>query len=279
MDRWANNTVRTLGIILASILLIFGSLLLGLLSLCAFGAVFGSASSRNGTLFLVALVLFIVFGGLVIARLAKGIVRESKFQPAIQTGPDPSVPASDSGAGWGDESLPRLSPASRAAVHHLIYAIAVQIGIGAMSWLWTLQIVVSTLKFPSYLWTPLITGLAYDLPYAAIIFGLLRNPRRRTLSYALTVPGILILFGFVSSGTAILYLARMNRPLSSLVVLIPWAVNFLIFYLAWKAIRQIGIHPDHRSLLVSALVAFLYFCCVPVLATFLYLFVPRLLHG
>jgi len=278
MDRWASNTIRTLGIVLASILLILGSLLLGLLSLCSYGGVFGSANKSNGTWFLTGLVLFIGLGGLVIAKLAKGIVRESATQ-GVQVATADTVSDSTSEPLAADAVLPALSPASQAAIHRLIYAIAAQIGIGALSWFWALRYTIADLKIAPSLWIPVVSGLAYDLPYAAIIYGLLRRPGRRTVAYALTVPGILILYGFFSSFVAIFYLLRMDRPVASLALLIPWALHILIFYLAWKAIRQIGIHPDHGSLLVAALVGFLYFSFLPFLTAALYRFGPRMLHG
>jgi hypothetical protein len=279
MDRWAKNTIRTLGIVLASILLIIGSLVLALLSVCAYGGAFGTPNKNTGTLYLVGLVLFVCAGALVIAKLAKGIIRDSAPAPAAGstaavTSVDPSSEQSRS-----DDSLPHLSPGSKTAIHGLIYAIAAQIGLGALSWFWTLRLRVSSLKASPYLWAPLLSVLAYNLPYVAIIYSLLRKPGRRTFAYALTVPGILILYGLFSSFAAVFYLARINRPLSSLALLFAWALHILIFYLAWKAIRQIGIHPDHGSLLVAGLVTFLYFSLLPFLSTALYVFAPRLLHG
>ena len=173
-----------------------------------------------------------------------------------------------------------MSPASKAAIHQLIYAIAAQIGLGALSWFWTLRFTAKTLKASPCLWAPLLSGLAYNLPYIATVYYLLRRPDRRTLAYALTVPGILVLYGLFSATAAIFYLARMNLPISSLAIVFAWALHIMIFYLAWKVIRQTGIRPDHRSLLIAGLVTFLYFSLVPVLSTALYAFSARfLLHG
>jgi hypothetical protein len=279
MDQWANNTIRTLGIVLASILLILGSLLLALLSVCAYGGAFGTPNKNTGTLYLVGLVLFICAGGFVIAKLAKGIIRDSGTSPATRNSAGGTVVASGSELSRSDNPLPHLSLASQTAIYGLIYAIAAQVGLGALSWFWTFQLRVSSLKASPYLWVPLLSVLAYNLPYVAIVYSLLRKPGRRTLAYSLTVPGILILYGLFSSFAAVFYLARINRLLSSLALLFAWALHILIFYLAWKAIRQIGLHPDHGSLLVAGLVTFLYFSLLPFLSTAVYVFVPRLLHG
>jgi hypothetical protein len=279
MDQWANNTIRTLGIVLASILLILGSLLLALLSVCAYGGAFGTPNKNTGTLYLVGLVLFICAGGFVIAKLAKGIIRDSGTSPATRNSAGGTVVASGSELSRSDNPLPHLSLASQTAIYGLIYAIAAQVGLGALSWFWTFQLRVSSLKASPYLWVPLLSVLAYNLPYVAIVYSLLRKPGRRTLAYSLTVPGILILYGLFSSFAAVFYLARINRLLSSLALLFAWALHILIFYLAWKAIRQIGVHPDHGSLLVAGLVTFLYFSLLPFLSTAVYVFVPRFLHG
>jgi hypothetical protein len=236
-------------------------------------------TKNTGTWFLLGLVVLIGLGVAGIAKLARGIVRESVLPHAVQGSADATLPPSPAEAGRVDGSLPHLSPASRAAIQRLICAIAAQIGIAAFSWLWALRHVISTLRPPLGIWTPIVSGVVADLPYAAIVYSLLRKPGRRTFAYALTVPGILIPYGFVSSFTAIFYFVRMSQPLYSLALLLPWALHILIFYLAWKAIRQIGIHPDHRSLLVSALVVFLYFSLMPFLSTIMYLFAAKVLHG
>jgi hypothetical protein len=279
MDRWAHNTIRTLGIVLASILLIMGSLVLALLSFCAYGGAFGTPNKNTGTLYLVGLVVFICAGALVIAGLAKGIIRDSAPAPAVGNPAPVTVVDPSSELSRSHDPLPHLSPASQTAIYGLIYAIAVQIGLGALSWFWTFRLRVSSLKATPYLWVPLLSVLAYNLPYVAIVYSLLRKPGRRTFAYALTVPGILILYGLFSSLAAVVYLARMNRPLSSLALVFTWTLHILIFYLAWKAIRQIGVHPDHGSLLVAGLVTFLYFSLLPFLGTAPYVLAPRLLHG
>jgi hypothetical protein len=170
MDQWAKNTIRTLGIVLASILTILGGLLLGLLSLCAYGGVFGSANKSTGTLYLVGLVIFIGLGGMVIANLAKGIIREpAVLPPPLPGATGTTIPSSSAETRTGDEGLPHLSPASRAAIHWLIYAIAAQIGIGALSWLWALRYAIANLKITPGLWAPVASGVAADLPYIAIV--------------------------------------------------------------------------------------------------------------
>src|SRR5271169_1974008 len=98
MDRFASNTLRTLSIVAISIFVIVGCLLLLLLALCA-GMLAGSGSSahhdpQTTKLFygsILAAVVLAIIGVLSIAKLAKGIVRES---PSSQlAAPQPESPS------------------------------------------------------------------------------------------------------------------------------------------------------------------------------------------
>src|SRR5258708_4367580 len=76
MERWAANTLRTLGIILTANVVLVGSLFLVLLSMCAAGGGFGGAKhSEQVVPYLVGAGLVLVLGIFVIVRLARGIFR------------------------------------------------------------------------------------------------------------------------------------------------------------------------------------------------------------
>jgi|SRR5579863_3390030 hypothetical protein len=101
MDRFASNTLRTLGIVFTSIFVIVCCLALLLLALCAgmLGGVGGSGHHDPQTVNLfygaiLVAVLIATLGVLVIARLAKGIVHE---------------PAGIGAPGWGQPPSPALS--------------------------------------------------------------------------------------------------------------------------------------------------------------------------
>jgi len=134
MDRFASNTLRTLGIVAVSIVVIIGSLALLLLALCAgmFGGIGGLGSSSHhdpqtvkvfyGSI--LAAVVLVIIGVLSIAKLAKGIVRESTALPAPQA-ESQSLPLAPSVT---HDVAAHLSPASRSAIHTLVLALAAQIG-------------------------------------------------------------------------------------------------------------------------------------------------------
>ena len=108
MDRFTSNTLRTLGIVAISIFVIVGCLLLLLLALCA--GMLGAAGNpahhdpRTTKLFygsILAAAILVIIGVLSIAKLAKGIVRESTALPAPQPEsqslpPSPPSPRSQS---------------------------------------------------------------------------------------------------------------------------------------------------------------------------------------
>jgi hypothetical protein len=81
LDRFLNNTLRTLGIVVVSIFVIVASLILLLLAICMASVSkggFGGAQDQSGLLTLVVAFLVFVGGGIfVIIKLSRGIVRET----------------------------------------------------------------------------------------------------------------------------------------------------------------------------------------------------------
>src|SRR5438445_5074168 len=125
MERWAANTLRTLGIILMAGFVLVGSLLLLLLSMCAANGDFGGNKHPEQVVpYLIATGLVLVLGCLVIVRLARGIFRSMPVAEPATAGVLPhSEPAS---------SVPlHLSPLGRKAIDRLIYALAAQIVLSA----------------------------------------------------------------------------------------------------------------------------------------------------
>ena len=270
MDRFASNTLRTLAIVAISICVIGGSLLLLLLALCA-GMLAGSGNPahhdpQTTKLFygsILAATILIIIGVLSIAKIAKGIVRESIALPAPQP-ESPSLPLAPSAT---HDVGTHLSPASRSAVHTLVLAIAAQIAaqiaIGVLGWQWALQSPLASFR-PS-LPIALLSGIASNLPYLILLFSLLRNPSRRAFAYSLVIPSLLILFGIFGNSASIFFFLRFAHSPASFLLLIPWALHIFILYLAWKAIRLTGIFPNPARLIVAAVVVVIYYSLLPVL--------------
>jgi hypothetical protein len=270
MDRFASNTFRTLGIVAISICVIVGCLLLLLLALCA--GMLGAAGNpahhdpQTTKLFygsILAAAILVIIGVLSIAKLAKGIVRESTALPAPQ--PDSqSLPLAPSVA---HDVAAHLSPASRSAIHTLVLAlaaqIAAQVAVGVLGWQWALQSPIASFR-PSVP-IALVSGVASNLPYLVLLFSLLSNPSRRTFAYSLVIPSLLILFGTFGNSASIFFFLRFAHSPASFLLLIPWALHIFILYLAWKAIRLTGIFPNPARLIVAAIVVVIYYSLLPVL--------------
>ena len=270
MDRFTSNTLRTLGIVAISIFVIVGCLLLLLLALCA--GMLGAAGNpahhdpQTTKLFygsILAAAILVIIGVLSIAKLAKGIVRESTALPAPQA-ESQSLPLAPSVT---HDVAAHLSPASRSAIHTLVLAlaaqIAAQVAVGVLGWQWALQSPIASFR-PSVP-IALVSGLASNLPYLVLLFSLLSNPSRRTFAYSLVIPSLLVLFGTFGNSASIFFFLRFAHSPASFLLLIPWALHIFILYLAWKAIRLTGIFPNPARLIVAAIVVVIYYSLLPVL--------------
>jgi hypothetical protein len=282
VDRFASNTLRTLAIIAISIFVIIGSLALLLLALI-FGALGGLGSPGHPdpqTLHLIygsilAVVVLVTVCVLIIAKLAKGIVRESADSqlPALQTEskspdtPPTSVQQATVQSPITRDAVTHLSPSSRAAIHSLVLAIAAQIAAqvaaGILGWQWALHSTFAAFR-PS-LPIAIVSAVASNLPYLVLLFSLLLKPGRRAFAYSLAIPSLLILFGIFGNSATIFYFLHFTHSAASFLLLIPWALHIFIFYLAWKAIRLTGILPNPARLIVAAVVIFFYYSLLPVL--------------
>src|SRR5579864_541463 len=136
MERWAANTLRTLGIILTAGFVLITSLFLLLLSLCAAqGGIAGYKHPDQAVAYLAAAVAMIVLGIWLIAWLARGILRSSAMAEPLAVGspadvlpptqaisPAPSVPL-------------HLSPLGRKSIDRLVFALIAQIAVSAGAWI------------------------------------------------------------------------------------------------------------------------------------------------
>ena len=265
MDRASANTLRTLGIVLTSILLIIISAVLLLLSLClgmlgGWGQSGGHHDPQTVELFyasLLGLVVVLVVGGAIIGKLARGIVRD--------TAPGP-------GSAKTHAAFPlHLSTSSQAAVRRLVLAIAAQLVLGSLTWLWSLAVALPRYHSLTLAWSFIGSGLLSNAPYIALLIGLVRAPGRRTFAYALAIPAVLTVFGLLGGSSLLLYLTRTQGLMALYSLIVPRLLHIVVFYFAWKAIQQIGIHPDPGSLILAAFVTLGYFLVLPaVMGTLIY---------
>ena len=60
-----------------------------------------------------------------------------------------------------------------------------------------------------------------------------------------------------------------------IVLFVPWAIHIVILVLAYQTIQQVGLHPEPSSMIVAAVVMFVFFSLIHVLTPFLYRFTWR----
>ena len=293
MDRFAANTFRTLGLIVLAIVVIAISLGLALLGLCF--AVLTSKDNSGIPYFYLGIgaALVVLIGGIsAIGAMARVIFRESKYQDHNNEGlpplppysivpPVPAPPGAAIPPTFAPLPIPQprraldaathLSPASRAAVDRLILAIAAQASaqlvIGIIEWMWAPHLDPHFAMQRVRLHGPLLLGwsLAAIAPYVILAVALRRRPGTTAFSFCLVIPAMRIFFGFFGQTASIIVFLRTFHSGMPLLSVIPWALDCLIFYLAWKAVRLTGIEPSPGRLALSAIDIFLYSSSLPVI--------------
>ncbi len=269
MERWAANTLRTLGIILTAGFVLITSLILLLFSLCAANGDLGGSKHPDQVVpFLIAAGTVLALGVWFIVWLARGIFRSMPVaEPATasvlpNSGPTPSLPL-------------HLSPLGRQAIDRLIYALAAQVVLSAASLSFNQMHFLSThVPVPPRSWSFVLIAsfILFHAPYGILIYILRNRPDRRSFAYSLAVPAVLMLESLFS----VTFLGRfyVHQPMGLFLLVIPWLIHIAIIVFAYKAIQQTGLHPEPASLIVAALVAFAFFSLIHVVTPFLYRFTP-----
>jgi len=271
MERWAANTLRTLGIILMAGFVLVTSLLLVLLSMCAAGGDYGGNKHPEQVVpYLVAAVAVLVLGIWLIVWLARGIFRSmATAVPEVAGAPASVVPSSEPAS-----SAPlHLSPLGRKAIDRLVFALGAQIVLSALSLGFSQLHFLSVQRGPvAHGWTLIliVSFIFSHAPYAALIYVLLKRPDRRAFAYALAMPAVLVLQSlFIGVGFSYYYA---HNPGGFLLFFLPWSIHIVIIVFAYQAIQQIGLHPEPSSLIVAAVVSFLFFSVIHTITPFLYRF-------
>lgn len=268
MERWAANTLRTLGIILTAGFVLVVSLFLALLSVCAAGPNMGGGPGNKdeAAMYALAAIVVLVAGIAFITWLARGIIRDNRQTlPAAEL----AMPASE----VPDRPL-HLSPLGRKALDRLVLALAAQILVSSGVWIysqisfWTKPRVFA--PFPHGWIYLLIPFVLYHIPYAILIYFLVKRPDRRAFAYSLAIPAVLIMQSLLSLSVLNYYLQ--HQPLGFLLMFIPWAIHIVIIVFAYQAIQQVGLHPQPSGLIVAALVSLVFFSLVHSIGPILYRF-------
>jgi hypothetical protein len=306
MELWAANTLRTLGIIMTAGFVLVTSLILLLLSMCAGGA----SHPDQAAPFILGAIVVVVAGVSFIVWLAGGIVGSHKLPepvaerlppaspvdtaPASPRGfpmpapPEPQFsaplhpplldhPAKPAAVTEPGPSVPlHLSPLGRQAIDRLVLALGAQIFISAVAWIFNqLHFWSARRPYAPRNWTLALLApfILFHVPYAILMYFLFKRPDRRTFTYALAVPAVMILEGVLSLGVVSYYFV--HEPRGFLLLILPWLIHILILVLAYQAIQQVGLHPEPSSIMVAAVVTFVFFSLIHVITPLLYRFTWR----
>ena len=189
-------------------------------------------------------------------------------QPSI---PQPYIPPAASQLRVTRDVVGHLSPASQAAIQQLALAVATKITaevvLGLIGWygaLGSTHTPFALFKFGFLAW-----GLAAIAPDLALLYSLTRRPGPTAFAYSLVIPALHLLFGLSGHSALLVLIPRSGQAAIPLLSIIPWILDILVPYLAWKAIRFTGIRPDPTRLITAFVVILIYRILLPALFVFL----------
>jgi hypothetical protein len=261
MDQWASNTLRTVGIVFLAGLVIISSLMLLLLSMCAFSGGYGGGKDpTTGFMYLGACAGLVTLGIWGISAMARGIMHTNA---ELEAAGGPSTPASMPSTPAASIPLP-ISAAGHQAIRRLIYAIIAQMILSSAAFLygqmhyWTDS---RSARPQNWLIVFLASQILFRIPYLVLLYHLVKKPDRRTFAYALIVPCVLMLQSLF--GISLLVFMFMRHPVGFILVTIPWLFHILVLAMAWKTVQVLEVRLQPSSLIVAAVVTFLYVTIIP----------------
>ncbi len=164
-----------------------------------------------------------------------------------------------------------LSPASQAAIRQLAVAIAAKIAaevvLGLVGWYGALGS--PRTPFALFKFGFLAFGLAAIAPDLALLYSLTRRLGPSTFAYSLVIPALHLLFGISGHSALLILIPRSGQAAIPLLSILPWILDIVVPYLAWKAIRSTGIRPDPTRLITAFVVILIYRILLPALFVFL----------
>jgi hypothetical protein len=169
-----------------------------------------------------------------------------------------------------------LSPASQTAIQQLALAIAAtiaaRVSLALVGWygLGSHVSLGARAPFPLFRFGFVAWGLAALAPSLVLLYSLARRPGPSAFAYSLVIPALHILFGVFGHSAFLALILPSSQGATPLLSIIPWILDLLILYLAWKAIRLTGIRPDLKHLITALVVILLYSKLLPILFVFLH---------
>ena len=285
MERWAANTLRTLGIVVTTVLVIGGCFFLFLIAWLVFirGGLTPSARilhPQAGDAFfgaILATIALVTAGIVMIVKLAKGIVRRpapSQILPAAAgpaagyaTVPAPAAPPRLPSSGSQSLHLP-LWPVGYRTIDRLVLALVAQIAISTVTWFQ-----LATRAFVPHNWTLMLLPpfILSEVPHAILIYVLLRRPGRRAFTFLiamLVIPILETLFNpVVLNSYSQIY---RNHAMGLVWLVLSGLVYIVTLVLAYVAIHQTGFWPKFSSVIPATTATFFYFFFIKAITPYLY---------
>lgn len=255
MERWVENTFRTLGILALSGFVLIASGLLLLLSICASGGSF-SGTKNSGAAFGYMLGAVVVFGLGVysIVRLARGFFRSSSAGSALQQGSQTQVPA-----------VFTLTPEARRITQVLVYLIIAKIVAGYIGWL-------LMTRTPNTVYTPRFTVifasfLISQLPFIILGAVLLMRPGESvlTLTVVFTTISVLKLLPALQ-----LFFIRFRSQGPLALTLVALIFEIAIIALAFKALQKSNTRLQPPTIVVAVVCTLIYYFVLSIATPALY---------
>jgi hypothetical protein len=172
-----------------------------------------------------------------------------------------------------------LSPASQTAIQQLALAIAATIaarvalalvGWYGLGWYGLGAHGSPRAPFPLFRFGFVAWGLAALAPNLVLLYTLARRPGPSAFAFSLVIPALHALFGVFGPSALLVLILPSSQGASPLLYIIPWILDILTLYLAWKAIRLTGIRPDLKHLITALVVILIYTKLLPILFVLLH---------
>jgi hypothetical protein len=271
MERQAANSLRILGIVVTSVVVIAGCLALAYM---AFFIVMIGGMTRQAQIthprasqsfygLILAVIAFVTAGILIIGRLAKGIVRG----PVPVSGPPPQLSPSAASGAVRRSAPPQSVPPSKKtrSVDRLALALCAHIAVSTITWFQIAS------RFPIRTFALLLPFILSQAPDSILIYLLLKRPGRRAFTFLialLAIPILNALFNpvFFSSYRQIF----VNHALGSAWIALSRLIYIATLVLAYLAIQHTGLWPKASSVIFVTVAAFFYFFLVREITPFLY---------
>jgi hypothetical protein len=249
MDRVAAQTLRVLGIVAISIVIIVAALIFAIASICGLWSSTSSGDQSAKLMIGLGCPLIFVGGIILIAKLAKGIARtrrEARGELAIGgAAAAASIPA-----------LPRNLAAEEEPLLHLRIAVGARILLSAA--ILTYQHVQpgSAASMRPYLLAAILGVVMFEAPNAWILWRIREQLERFAVSLAIAYAAVGVLW---TGWNFTIYFRFVHNQHLLPIWLLPIAVDIAIIVTGWRARMAMPRRPDDESTLaVAGVIALVY---------------------